>query len=194
VYGDQISGVPAEDAPLLGAYPYDASKVCADVIAHCYAKTFGMRVAVVRCANVYGGGDLNFSRIVPYAIQCILTEQPIVLRTDGSSRREYLYVEDAVSGMLAAGERLGCGPVSGQSFNLGSGDVLDALTLIGLMEKIAGRSAPEVIRSRETAPGEILHQSLNWSRAARVLGWRPNVKVESGLEQTIRWYRSFLGV
>jgi CDP-glucose 4,6-dehydratase len=194
VYGDQTPDPLAEDAPLLGFFPYDASKVCADLISRCYAATFGLRVAVVRCANIYGGGDLNFSRIVPYAVQCILTGSRVLLRTDGTHRREYLYVEDAVSGLLAAGERLECECVRGEAFNLGSGEALDVISLIRCIEKIAGRPPSEVVQAKGAGSGEILCQSLNWSKAAKVLGWRPTVKTELGLKHTLDWYRAHLDV
>jgi CDP-glucose 4,6-dehydratase len=188
VYGSQPGPVD-EEAPLLGLHPYDASKVCADVIARCYGSTFGVPVTVIRCANIYGGGDLNYSRIIPYAIRNALCGEPVVLRGTGSLHREYLHVEDAVRAFLCAAEVSQEGG-RGRSFNCGSGESVAVLHLVNRILAMVGGPPVEVTRAATEPPHEIPSQSLSSARAHDVLGWRPLLSLDDGLSRTIDWYRS----
>ena len=193
VYGDQESEGVAENAPLMGLYTYDASKVCADVIARAYAVSFDLPVGVVRFANIYGGGDLNYSRIIPYAVRSVLLGQPVLLRSDGSHLREYLYVGDAVSAFLVAASGLDRAEVRGGAFNFGSGEVIDALTLVRRIAKLAGKNGHPIQTGQGSVAGEIRRQSLDSNKAARVLGWHARVPLDSGLRTTIDSYRQYFG-
>jgi CDP-glucose 4,6-dehydratase len=191
VYGRQTQPA-AEESPLLGVFPYEASKVCADVVAHSYAVSFNMPVVAVRFANVYGGGDLNYSRIVPYAVRNVLLGQPIVLRSDGSLRRELIYVEDVARALLCAGQISGRRENRARAFNFGSGETLDVLALLERVFSIAGKTV-EVVRAAEPPGGEIPEQSLVSLKAGSLLGWKPEFDLNSGLSRTIAWYSSYLG-
>ena len=189
-YGDQEALPYTEDAPLQGRHPYDASKSCADLIAQCYAKTFGLPAAITRCGNFYGGGDLNWNRIVPGTIRSILRGEGPVIRSDGNSVRDYFYVEDGAAAYMLVAERLNCdGQVQGQAFNF-SNEL--QITVLELVEKILGRMGstlrPEV---RNEASNEIRHQYLSAERARRVLGWHPLFGLDEGLGRTIEWYTEF---
>jgi CDP-glucose 4,6-dehydratase len=194
VYGNQDSARLSEEAPLLGLYPYDVSKVCADLIARSYAASFGLPVAVARFANLFGGGDLNFSRIVPCAMRSALLGRPIILRSDGSHQRGFLYVEDAVSGFLALARGLDRDDVRGQAFNFGGGETVEIMTLAKLIAALAGRGDLPVVCGGAPATGEIRRQSLDSAKASGVLGWRPSVDLADGLRITMDWYRGFFGV
>jgi CDP-glucose 4,6-dehydratase len=193
VYGAQASPEAIEADPLLGLHPYDASKVCADVIARSYAAAFGLPIAVARCANIYGGGDLNYSRIVPYAVRCVLLGEPILLRGDGTSRREFLFVQDAVAALLALATNLDCDGIRGRAFNFGSNETVTVLSLVRQIAEAAARPDYEIVPAPSPAPGELVCQRLNSSLAKRLLSWRREVDLATGLERTVDWYRAFYG-
>ena len=189
-YGDQAVLPYSEDTPLQGQHPYDVSKSCADLIAQCYAKTFGLPVAVTRCGNFYGGGDLNWNRIVPGTIRSILRGERPVIRSDGNYVRDFFYVEDGAAAYMMMAERLNAdGQIQGQAFNF-SNEL--QITVLELVEKILGRMdsslRPEV---RNEASNEIRHQYLSAERARRVLGWHPLFTLDEGLGRTIEWYTDF---
>ena len=191
VYGQQGSEPYAEDLPLLATTPYDASKVCADVLARSYAASFGVPVVVVRCTNLYGPGDTNASRIVPGTIlRSLRGERPLV-RSDGTPERDYLYVADAAEGYLAAGQRASEEGVRGEAFNLGTGRTLSVLELAREVLVACGRAdlEPEV----QGAPtGRVDRQSVTTDKAARVLGWQATTPLGVGLARTAAWYRDHL--
>ena len=191
-YGDG-QGLPYdEDTPLQGRHPYDASKSCADLIAQCYAATWALPVAITRCGNFYGGGDLNWSRLVPGTIRSVLRGQPPVIRSDGSPVRDYFYVEDGAAAYMLLAERLAQDPgLRGEAFNFSNEIQVTVRDLVGLILKLMGsRLEPEV---RNEAAHEIHQQCLRAEKARRVLGWRPLFDLESGLERTITWYQEALG-
>ena len=189
-YGDQPHLPYTEESPLNGLYPYDASKVCADVLARSYAATYGLPVAVTRCANVYGGADLNWSRLIPGTVRSILLGERPIIRSDGTPERDYIFITDAVRAYLTLGERAADPDVRGQAFNFGSGHPVSALTVVQELLQIAGRTdLPPDIRGQGSPHGEIDRQYLDSSRALRVLGWRPQVDLRSGLEIAFHWYR-----
>jgi len=190
-YGVQAKLPYTEETPLLGLYPYDASKACADVLARSYAVSYGLPVAVTRNANTYGGGDLNFSRIIPDAIRSCLRNETFVIRSDGTPERDYMYVEDAVSGYLALAEQMESRGVRGEAFNFGTGQPVSVLKLFSTIARLCGR--PKVKpRILGTARNEIDRQYLAIGKAKKILGWHPAYSLEHGLKSTIAWYKRYL--
>lgn len=190
-YGDHANLPYSEDTPLQGHHPYDVSKSCADLIGQSYAVTYGLPVAITRCGNFYGGGDLNWNRIVPGTIRSVLRGQRPVIRSDGSYIRDYFYVEDGAAAYILLAERLAADPaLRGQAFNFSNEIQVTVLELaqriLALMES---GLEPEI---RGEASNEILHQYLSAERARRDLGWRPLFTLDEGLRATIAWYREFL--
>jgi CDP-glucose 4,6-dehydratase len=190
-YGDQAKLPYTEDAPLDGRHPYDVSKACADMIAHSYAKSFGLPVAITRCGNFYGGGDLNWNRIVPSTIRSAVRGERPVIRSDGQYVRDYFYVEDgAAAYMLLARELHGRPELKGAAFNFSNELQITVLDLACRILRSMGSDLEPDIRNE--ASNEIRHQYLSAARARRELNWRPLFTLEEGLERTIRWYREFL--
>ncbi len=190
-YGDQAVLPYTEDAPLLGLHPYDASKSCCDLLTRAMSKTYGLPAAVTRCANLYGPGDLNFSRIVPATVQSLLQGERPIIRSDGSPQRDYLFVRDCVAGYLVLAEALLDGRSAGQAYNLGTGRPVTVLELVREIIAVVGADLePEV---QGTASAEILHQYLDASRAARELGWTAQTPLREGLQAASTWYREYLG-
>ena len=190
-YGTQA--VPyREDAPLLGEHPYDVSKACAEQIARTYAKSFGLAVGVTRCSNLYGGGDLNFSRIIPGTIRSLLLDESPIIRSDGSPVRDYIYVGDVVNGYLGLGERVEEEGIRGQAFNLGTSEPISVLDLTNRLIAISGKGHLQpMILGRGKMPGEIDRQYLSISKAKGLLGWSPSVSLDGGLRETYSWYKQF---
>ena len=190
-YGRQDRLPYTEDTPLKGTHPYDVSKSCADLIAQAYGTTYGLPVAVTRCGNFYGGGDLNWSRIVPGTIRSILRGERPVIRSDGHYVRDYFYVEDGAAAYMLLAERLlGEPELRGLGFNF-SNEI--QIAVIDLVRRIAAQMQsglePDV---RNEASNEIRRQYLSAERARTRLGWKPLFTLEEGLERTISWYRDFL--
>lgn len=189
-YGDNGSAAYDERTPLAGRHPYDASKACADLIAQSYAATFGVPVAVTRCGNLYGGGDLNWNRLIPGTIRSVLRDERPVIRSDGSLVRDYFYVEDGVAAYMLLAERLAADPaLRGEAFNFSDERRITVLDLARRILADMG-SALEPVVLNETRH-EILHQSLLAGKARERLGWRPGFTLEQGLGRTIDWYREF---
>lgn len=190
-YGTQAMLPYTEDSPLQGRHPYDVSKSCADLIAQAYANTYKMPIVVTRFANLYGGGDLNWSRIVPGTIRSALQGNQPVIRSDGTFRRDYLFVGDAVGAYMLLAERMRAPDVSGQVFNFGLDQPIEANTMVRIIIDLAGRPNLEPI-ILDQAQNEIPDQYLSSEKAHRVLGWKPQHNIEEGLIKTIDWYRNFL--
>jgi len=190
-YGVHDSLPYTEDAPLLGCYPYDVSKACADLIARAYAATYGLPVAVTRCANLYGGGDLNWSRIFPGTIRSALRGERPVIRSDGTMVRDYLYVRDAVSAYLSLAEQLERPEIRGQAFNFGMDAPRSVLEIVETIIAVVGQPGLEPLILGQ-ATGEIKAQYLGSEKARRLLGWAPAYSLEQGLQETVTWYRAFL--
>ena len=190
-YGDQEILPYTEDAPLIGRHPYDVSKSCADLIAQSYNQTYGTPVGIARCGNIYGGGDLNWSRIVPTVIKAYLEGRSPIVRSDGTFVRDYLYVKDAVSGYLALAEGMTNKAIHGQAFNFGNEAPVTVLELIGEIQGLmeAQHLDPTVLG---TAKAEIHSQYLSAVKAKEMLKWTPANDLRSGLVETIAWYREFL--
>ncbi len=190
-YGDQSNLPYTEDMPLQGRHIYDASKSCADLVAQSYARVYGVPVAITRCGNFYGGGDLNWNRIVPGTIRSILRGTRPVIRSDGTFIRDYIYAEDAVQAYLFLAEKLAGSPdLRGEAFNFSNETQITVLDLVYKIGAMMGSPLEPDIRNE--ASNEIRHQYLSAGKARKVLGWTPQFTIDSGLERTIAWYREFL--
>jgi CDP-glucose 4,6-dehydratase len=190
-YGDQPDLPYTEDARLEGRHPYDVSKSCADLIAHAYAKTFGLPVAITRCGNFYGGGDLNWNRIVPGTIRSVLRGERPVIRSDGEYVRDYFYVEDGAAAYMLLAHELHQRPeLRGAAFNFSNELQITVLELVRKILCSMGSGLEPDIRNQ--ASNEIRHQYLSAARARTALSWQPLFTLEEGLERTIAWYREFL--
>jgi CDP-glucose 4,6-dehydratase len=190
-YGDQDVLPYREDAPLLGRHPYDVSKACADQIAQAYANTYGLPVAITRCGNFYGGGDLNWNRIVPGTIRSVLRNERPIIRSDGNYVRDYFFVEDGAAAYMLLAEKLGADPsLAGQAFNFSNEAAIPVVDLVG---RILGAMGANVVpRVLNQASNEIREQRLSAVKARQMLGWKPMFDLEAGLSRTIAWYRDFL--
>ena len=192
-YGEQDRLPYDEETPLQGRHPYDVSKSCADLIGQAYATTFGLPVTITRCGNFYGGGDLNWNRIVPGTIRSVLRGKRPVIRSDGQYVRDYFYVEDAAAAYTLLAERLAEEPgVRGEAFNFSNEAQVTVLELVERILALMGSDLEPDIRDEAT--NEIRCQYLSAAKARRMLGWRPLFTLEEGLERTIEWYKNFLGV
>jgi CDP-glucose 4,6-dehydratase len=180
-----------EDAPMLGCHPYDVSKSCADLIARAYSATYGLPVAVTRCANLYGGGDLNWNRIVPGTVRSLVRGERPIIRSDGTLLRDYLYVQDAVHAYTTLAERLDAQGAQGEAFNFGMDRPTSVLEMVQAVVAVSGRPDLEPV-VLDDAPNEIPAQYMDSSKAHRVLGWSPRYSLEEGLRETFAWYRKFL--
>jgi CDP-glucose 4,6-dehydratase len=190
-YGDHTELPYTEETPLVGRHPYDVSKSCADLIAQAYAVTYGSPLAITRCGNFYGGGDLNWNRIVPGTIRSVLRGQRPVIRSDGSFIRDYFYVEDgAIAYMLLAEKLAGDPGLRGRAFNFSNEIQINVRDLVDLILRLMGSELRPDIRNE--ASHEIVHQYLSAAAARRDLGWKSGFPLEDGLRRTIQWYRSFL--
>jgi CDP-glucose 4,6-dehydratase len=176
-----------EDDELLGLYPYDVSKACADMIARGYHEAYEMPSGVVRCANIYGPGDLNFNRIIPGTFRSLLKGERPIIRSDGTPMRDYMYVGDAVDGYVRVMNALLDGRHAGEAFNFGTGEPVSVLQIFREMVEVAGRPdlEPEV---QGEAPKELSDQFISAAKARRLLGWQTLVPRHEGLRRTFRWY------
>ena len=191
-YGQHETLPYSEDAPLQGRHPYDVSKSCADLIAQSYAHTYGLPVCVTRLGNLYGGGDLNWNRLVPGTIRSALHGERPVLRSDGSFVRDYFFVEDGALAYLHLAEKMASQPaLCGEAFNFSNELQISAREMALRILKVAKCEAIE-LDIQATAKNEIPHQYLDASKARRLLGWSPSFDLDSGLERTVAWYRAFL--
>jgi CDP-glucose 4,6-dehydratase len=189
-YGDHAVAAYDEETPLRARHPYDVSKACADLIAQSYAATFELPVVVTRCGNFYGGGDLNWSRLVPGTIRAIYRRQRPIIRSDGQSVRDYFYVEDGAAAYVLLAEKLAERPeLRGEAFNFSYDAPLTVLELVDRIGQLMGsRLEPDV---RSTATNEIPVQRLSARKARELLGWRPTYALDEGLRRSIAWYRDF---
>ncbi len=189
-YGDQEILPYNEDTPLQGTHPYDVSKSCSDLIAYTYAKTYNLPVVITRCGNFYGGGDLNWNRLVPGTIRSVLRGQRPIIRSDGKFIRDYFYVEDGAAAYLLLAEKLAENrALVGEAFNF-SNEI--QVTVLDLTDKILAlmdsNLKPDILSQ---AQNEILHQYLSAEKARKMLDWSPLFSLDEGLEKTIAWYKDF---
>jgi CDP-glucose 4,6-dehydratase len=192
-YGDQEKLPYDESTPLQGQHPYDVSKSCADLIAHTYAVSYGLPVAITRCGNFYGGGDLNWNRIIPGTIRSILRGQRPIIRSDGKYVRDYFYVEDGAAVYMLLAERLASQPeVKGQAFNFSNEIQVTVGQIVAhILKLMESELEPDI---RNEVSNEILHQYLSAEKARALLNWTPMFNLDEGLKRTIQWYKNFLGV
>jgi len=190
-YGDQKELPYTEDAPLLGRHPYDVSKACGDMLAATYARTYQLPICITRCGNFYGGGDLNWNRLIPGTIRSIVRGQRPILRSDGTLIRDYFYVGDGARAYLHLAEQLAARPeLSGEAFNFSNEFQITALAMTERLLKLMGSSLRPDIRNE--AKHEIPHQYLSAAKARAMLNWSPSFSLDDALEETIGWYRGFL--
>ncbi len=189
-YGEHERLPYDEEAPLQGRHPYDVSKSCADLIAQAYATTYGLPVVITRCGNFYGGGDLNWNRIVPGTIRSVLRGQRPIIRSDGNYVRDYFYVEDAAVACTLLAERMAENrDLRGEAFNFSNEKPMTVLELVHYILKQMGTDLEAVVRNE--AANEIRCQYLSAAKARRILGWQPLFTLEEGLQRTIEWYKNF---
>lgn len=180
-----------EDYPLQGTFPYDVSKSCTDLITTMYHRTFGLPAAIVRCGNLFGGGDLNASRLIPGVIESTLADRPFLIRSDGKFVRDFLYVEDAAEAYLTLAEHMAAKPeLLGQAFNFGLGLKPTMLELVEMILAMMNRTDLRPV-VQNIASTEIREQYLDATKAAQILGWKPRYGMEEGLRRTIAWYTRF---
>jgi CDP-glucose 4,6-dehydratase len=191
-YGQADSLPYRESMPLRGEFPYDVSKSCADLIAQSYAKTWQLPVAITRCGNFFGGGDLNWSRVVPGTLRSVLADERPVIRSDGTLVRDYIYVEDAVEAYLTLAEKLGERPeLAGRAFNFSTETPIRVRAMVNKILRLMGSDLEPVVLNE--ANNEIAEQFLDASSARRELSWKAAFGHDDGLRRTIGWYRDHFG-
>lgn len=190
-YGESSQLPYLETMPLDAVHPYDVSKACADLIGRSYARTWGLPVAITRCGNFFGGGDLNWNRVVPGTIRSVLRGERPLIRSDGTPVRDYIYVEDAVGAYLLLAERLAEKvELAGEAYNFSNETPLSVRQAVDRILALMGADVQPVVLNEAT--NEIPRQCLNSARARQVLGWRPAFDLDEGLRRTISWYRDHL--
>lgn len=190
-YGEHDALPYTEDTPLRGRFPYDVSKSCADLLSFSYFHTHRLPVAVTRCGNLYGGGDLNFNRIVPGTIRSVLQNEAPIIRSDGKYVRDYFYVRDAVDAYLNLAQQIPGERIVGEAFNFGTETPVSVIDLVTKILRImdASNLTPRILNE---ASGEIHSQFLDCTKARSTLGWSSRHPLDDGLRQTVDWYRTYL--
>ncbi|HEY1594020.1 MAG TPA: GDP-mannose 4,6-dehydratase [Thermoleophilaceae bacterium] len=191
-YGEHAELPYTEDYALEPRYPYDVSKACADLIARSYAHGFGLPVAVTRLANVYGGGDFNFSRIVPDTARSLIKGERPVIRSDGTPERDYLYVQDAVDAYLAIADSLELEELRGRAWNAGNGQPIAVRDVVARLIAASGSTVEPEIKGEGKPAGEIDRQWLDSTAIRTELGWEPKWELDDGLRETHAWYLQHL--
>jgi CDP-glucose 4,6-dehydratase len=191
-YGAHENLPYTEEAPLKGRFPYDVSKSCTDLLAFSYFYSFGLPVGVTRCGNLFGGGDLNFNRIIPGTIRSAFLGEKPVIRSDGKFIRDYFYVQDAVEAYIHFAEQMERRNLQGEAFNFGNETPISVTDLVATILKLMEREDLEPV-IRNEASNEIREQYLDCAKARERLEWKPIYSLEAGLQETIRWYRETLG-
>jgi CDP-glucose 4,6-dehydratase len=192
-YGESAKLPYLEEFPLNAANPYDASKAAADILARSYAHAYGLPLAVTRFANVYGGGDLNFSRLIPETTVAALEGRAPVIRSDGSPERDFLYVDDAVGAYIAIADELHQSEVVGEAFNAGGERPYSVREVVELIAGLAGTRVEPDFQGAGTPDGEIDRQYVDSGKLRELTSWRPEVELADGLGRTLEWYRSHPG-
>lgn len=188
-YGDQEVLPYHEGMPLQGSHPYDVSKSCADLIAQTYYKTYGLPVCITRCGNLFGGGDLNFNRIVPQTIESIINNEAPIIRSDGTFIRDYIYVEDTALAYILLAEKMEELNLYGEAFNFSNEVKLTVLDLVKMILRQMNSDLEPTILNQGSH--EIKNQYLSAKKAKDILNWEPQYDIEEGLSKTIEWYREY---
>ena len=190
-YGDSDVLPYTEDMPPLGRHPYDVSKSCTDLLAQAYWHTYQLPAGIARCGNIYGGADLNWSRIVPGTTRSVIENKPPIIRSDGTFVRDYVYVEDAVQGYIDLAQAVDKPEIRGQAFNFSSESHVSVIQIVNIIRRLMEREDLEPIILNEVR-AEIKDQYLSSAKARELLGWEARYSLEKGLQKTITWYREFL--
>ena len=188
-YGDHGPTPYTEEQALQGRHPYDVSKSCADLIAQAYFVTYGLPVCITRCGNLFGGGDLNFNRLVPGTIRALLRGEAPIVRSDGRFVRDYFYVRDAVLAYVQLAERMEAAGVCGEAFNFSNDQPLTVLDMVERLRSVTGREDLTPVILNEVRH-EIHSQALCSAKAQRLLGWKPRYALDEALAETVAWYRA----
>ncbi|MFN8666668.1 MAG: GDP-mannose 4,6-dehydratase [Gemmatimonadaceae bacterium] len=189
-YGEHPTLPYTEDAPLIGRFPYDVSKSCADLITLSYFHSYRLPVAVTRCGNLYGGGDLNWNRLIPGTIRAVLKGDAPVIRSDGTYVRDYFFVRDAVEAYLQLAERVPEDGFIGEAFNFGTETPLSVTQMAGEILRVMGREElPLTILNQAT--NEISRQYLDCAKARARMQWAPHWTLDAALRETVAWYRDY---
>ncbi len=191
-YGDSDVLPYTEDMPLLGCHPYDVSKSCTDLLARSYWHTYQLPVSIARCGNVYGGGDLNWSRIVPGTIRSIIENQAPIIRSDGTFVRDYIYVEDVAQAYITLAEAIDLPGIAGEAFNFTSDLTMPVVEIVNTILRLMSREDLEPVILNE-AKAEIKNQHLSSAKASKLLGWKSCHTLDEGLQMTVQWYRDYFG-
>jgi len=186
-YGKSKNLPYTEENPLKGNHPYDASKAAADLIAQAYAKTYNLPVAITRFSNVFGPGDINFNRIVPGIFESIIKNKVLSVRSDGKMIREYTYIEDIVNGCIKLAQNID--KIKGEAFNFGSKNIFSVTEVIKKIEEILNVKVNYKILN--IAKNEIPEQYLDWTKAKKILGWKPKTSFKQGIKESFNWYKNF---
>lgn len=191
-YGEQKTLPYTEDMCLKGLHPYDVSKTCTDLLAQAYYNTYGLPLGITRCANIYGGGDINFDRIIPGTIRSILMDKEPIIRSDGTPVRDYLYVLDAVDAYLTLAEKMDQDIVKGQAFNFGTEKPISVLELTEKMITASGKNhlRPKIL-GKGKIKGEIDEQYLSSMKAKKILNWSPKYDLDTGLKESFIWFTEY---
>ncbi len=189
VYGDNEKLPYKEDFPLNASHPYDVSKTCTDVLSKSYFHTYGLPVGIARSGNFYGGGDINFDRLVPGTMKSLMKDEPPIIRSDGKFVRDFFYIKDAVGAFLALAENVQKPEVKGQAFNFGTGNHYTVLELVEKLIALSGKKLKPKILNQ--ASNEIRAQYLDCSKAKRLLNWKSSTSLDAGLKETFKWYADF---
>jgi len=189
-YGSQDKMPYDEKTPLEGRHPYDVSKSCADLLCQAYHHTYGLPVCITRCGNLYGGGDLNFNRIVPGTIRSLIDDRKPVIRSDGGLLRDYFYVKDGVHSYITLARKMEDKNIHGEAFNFSNEQPMNVLDLVNMIIHLMGKDIKPVVLNQ--ASNEIRYQYLSAQKAREHLSWTPSYTLEQGLEETILWYEEFL--
>lgn len=190
-YGSHKQLPYKEETPLRGEYPYDVSKACTDLIAHTYFNTYNLPVVIMRCGNIYGPGDFNFSRIIPDAIKCALSGKTFFIRSDGKFTRDYVYVEDIINAYILLSEKSENLNLYGKAFNFSIENPISVIELVKKIYRLSGKDFDYKIINQ--VKYEIRHQFLSSQRARETLNWKPKFHLEKGLKKTIQWYKKYFG-
>ena len=186
-YGSQEELPYNESTALQGRHPYDVSKSCADLICRSYYETYELPVCVTRCGNFYGGGDLNFNRIVPGTIRSVLNNERPVIRSDGTMVRDYFYIEDGAEAYIALAEQIKRKKIAGEAFNFSNEQPLKVTEIVDKVLKVMDSDLkPKILNE---ASNEIKEQYLSSKKARELLNWNPSYTIEEGLEKTVKWYK-----
>lgn len=179
-----------EDMPLKGCHPYDVSKSCADLLAQTYSHTYNIPIAIARCGNIYGGGDLNWSRIVPGTIRSLLNNQRPIIRSDGKYIRDYIYIKDVVDAYLNLAESITNKNISGEAFNFSTESRITVIEIVNEIRSIMSKEElePQILNLNLK---EIPEQSLSAEKAHKILGWHSKYELKKSLSETVDWYKNY---